>query len=44
VPSSSTDYFITDETTGGARTVHIVTPGSITAASHPSGRIYVIRV
>ncbi|MEO7042032.1 MAG: hypothetical protein ABI035_07220 [Gemmatimonadaceae bacterium] len=44
VPSSSADYFITDQSTGGARTVRISSGAAGGVAANSSGRLYVIRV
>lgn len=43
IPSTSADYFITSQSTGGARTINIVGQ-DVTAAVNPFGRLYIIRV
>jgi hypothetical protein len=44
VPSSSADYFITDQSNGGSRKINIASPGSSSPAANASGRLYIIRV
>ncbi len=44
VPSSSADYFITDQSNGGSRKINIVTPGTSGPAANANGRLYIIRV
>jgi hypothetical protein len=44
IPSSSADYFITDQTNGGARTIKLSSGTGGGVAANASGRLYVIRV